>query len=432
MQSIKGFVGIQSLVGKNLATVYPLGELSTYSLTFSRSFGEYSDSAIPGYQLHTAASVDSVAGSIPLTQAQATHILTVAKWFETYAAGKTGTYSKVALLNAALTQFQSNTNTWSAGDLATNGDQYLPEWIQWTNTDGNGSTIKIWFSDTAFQNEYDGFEIVVIPPVNAVDDFFKDTATLQAEIAAFTPVKAIEKVNTARGKVPETVLRVKNFLYTAPTFPNTQISTDWYVLVYGAAGDNDDQIKAALIAYIRAHTTHTDAEWAAILPDLWKSTEFVVIPRWDLVAIPDLTSNAGLYLPAVKPADAIAKAITYSDYDATNVNANLEIVASYYKSLMLEIVGGPYNRNAKSQFTDYFGDYIAENTSSNDFDRMSKYTQDWSYLISSVLAVAETATTTSSGLPSNMAKTVRNGKLYISVVYDNVEYLVLAKSSFTS
>lgn len=432
MQTIKGFVGIQSLVGKDLGSDYPLGDLSTYSLTFSRSFGDYSDPAVPGYQLYVASSVDSAVGSIPLTQTQATHILNVAKWIETYAAGKTGTYSKVTMLNGVLSAFTGLTNSWSAGDLVTNGDQYLPEWVQWTNTDGNGSTIKIWFSDTSFQNEYDGFEIVVVPPVDAIDDFFKPIATVQTEISAYTHVKAIEKVNTARGKKPETVLRVKNFLYSAPVFPNTQVSTDWYTLVYGAAGDNDDTIKAAIIAYIRAHTTHTDAEWAAVLPDLWRTTEFIVVPRWDLVAIPDLTSNAGVYLPVINPADAIAKAITYTGYDTTNVNANLQIVSSYYKSLMLEVVGGPYNRNAKNKFTDYFADYISENTASNDFDRMSQYTQDWSYLLSSVLAVAETATVSSSGLPANMGKTVRNGMLYITFSYDNVEYLVLAKSSLTA
>ena len=33
------------------------------------------------------------------------------------------------------------------------------------------STVKIWFSDTAFRNQFDEYETVV-PPITTLDDFF--------------------------------------------------------------------------------------------------------------------------------------------------------------------------------------------------------------------------------------------------------------------
>lgn len=42
-------------------------------------------------------------------------------------------------------------------------------------------------------------------------------------------------------------------------------------------------------------STHTIDEWVKILPELFKHNEFVIIPRWDLYAIPIGVVTAGVH-----------------------------------------------------------------------------------------------------------------------------------------
>lgn len=75
-----------------------------------------------------------------------------------------------------------------------------------------------------------------------------------------------------------------------------------------------------------------------------------------------------------------------------------------------------------------YPDYIPVASTSPDFSRMQKKTRDWVLFLDDLVIVAEVATVLTT-LPKDMRRTIRNGKLFISAVFDEVNYMVAAKSN---
>ena len=435
MLKVKGFVEIQSLINLSTGTISPLGEMSTVSQTYTNQLGKFSDPSIPGFNLNVTCSVNTSGVIQQITQAVATHILTISNWLVTYAsqsAQLTG-YPAINLLNSLeLAQATSMANI-SCGNIVTNGSIWMPEWVSWTNiniTDANSPyVIKVWFSDNSFQSEYDEFSITVVPPVASVDDFFQTPSLFEAEINSITPSQVMTAVSSAKGKNPETYLEVVTFPYVIPNSTLT-VPTNWYVLIYGIAGNNTDSIKQAIISYIAKNSTRTQAQWQVILPSLFTNTEFTIVPRWDKIAIPNLSIQTGLYSPIVSPNECIGFATTnIPNYSSTQISSYLQIVSSNYKSLMLLVVGGPTNVNSQYLLSGLFPDYTDLGTNSTDFARMSTTTQQWCLLLNQLLLAAETMTA-SSDIPTGLQRIVRNNFIYASAQFNNVQYLVSAKINF--
>lgn len=64
-----------------------------------------------------------------------------------------------------------------------------------------------------------------------------------------------------------------------------------------------------------------------------------------------------------------------------------------------------------------------------DFNRMSKKTQDWSYMINNLLRIAEDETARNN-LPINTRMITRAGVTYASQTMDGILYLVATKENF--
>lgn len=430
MQKIKGFISIKTLINNAIGIVSPLGETTTYASTFSKERGEYFDASAPEISLITTYSADESGNPTTLQTTIATHILTVAKWVINYGRTTQNTFTPSELRNALLISFPGSIVNPQCGLTDTNGDISLPQWVSWENNNNGNYQIKIWFSNAAFVQQYDESDIVVIPPVDNVNVFFNEPAALQTLVNSRTVGQFNDKVVLARNKNPETVTRVMTFNYTG--IANTAITfpTNWYVLVYGAAGDNNDSIRNAIINYILANSNYSRTQWQAILPDLFKQTEFTMLPRWDKYAIPNMTLKAGMYSPLVNAGEAItfAKA-KINNYPQLHIEQKTTVLSNPFKSLQLVVVGGNDNINSKFLLSDFFPDYISENTDSVDFSRMSVSTQNFCLMLNELLIEAERATDYSD-IPLTMRKVTRNGILYISQYYENVLYLVAARKNY--
>mgnify|MGYP000125471499 CR=1 FL=1 len=59
MKVIQGFVVVPHLINNSAGTIAPIGELSTYSRTFTKEKGEYRHGDYPEYQLVTFTSTDA-------------------------------------------------------------------------------------------------------------------------------------------------------------------------------------------------------------------------------------------------------------------------------------------------------------------------------------------------------------------------------------
>jgi hypothetical protein len=225
-------------------------------------------------------------------------------------------------------------------------------------------------------------------------------------------------------------MRTDEYDWHDPLQTSHLVATQWTVLIYGVAGNNIDSIKDALVAYILANTSHTQAEWTQIFPDIFKRTEVTLVPNWGNYAIPNRVVDTGIYSPFANLTAENAQLTAYaSSYPAAHINAHGHVFGHPYKSLAIGAIGSDQNRDNLYELVQIFPDFIAVSSQSTDFARMSQNTQGWAELLEQLLITAETMGPFTS-LPAGMTRLTRNGMLYAVASYGNIHYLVAAKYNF--
>lgn len=426
---LKGFVEIQALQSAMPGVISELGELSIWSLTFTKDKNEFGDPDIKGYQLVSTNYKDTTGDTTSPSVILVNQVIAIVQTAVAYAELHPMPLDAADLRATLSADFTAGVTSLKTGPLVSNGYIQLPEWIEWTSIAEAGAAVKIWLSDAAFSNQYDLFEITVIPPLENVDDFFQTPATVRAQLAAITPSQMMDGIQAAKNHNPETYIRTEGFNYVSPIAGEAPVRSDWSVLIYGIQGDNIDAIKDAIIAYVLAHSTHTQAEWEVLIPDLFKRTEFVILPRWDKIAIPDMAAQTGLYGSMTKPAGIgafVSGQVTF--YPASwVVEQNITVLPFPYKCLTLNAIAGPTNEGDAADLQTLFPDYLPLPSTSLDFNRMVAKTQGWLLLMEKMLIVAEdlSAYTT---LPESIHLVYRDNVAYLSAFYNNVNFLVALKA----
>lgn len=430
MKHLKGFVTISQYINNTPGVIAPLGELSTWSATYTKEKGEYQYSEVPGYKLISFKSVDdTLSEEVPIDPVLGKQTLEVVRASVAYAVANIRPYDSLDFRNTLLAEFFDRISDLNFGNFVDNGTIALPEWISWSSLETGGDTVKVWTSDASFRDQYDEYSITVIPPLDILDDFFGTYHTVVPKLQERTLADLSDIIQITKNTHPETYLRILNFDFMNLLSPTLKYSTNWAVLVYGKNGDNIDAIKDAIVEYVIENSTHTREEWEAILPDLFKRTEFTILPRWDKMSIPNLTELAGLYSSILNPAECVDFAKANIDfYPVEHIEANSVIMPYDFKAISLVVITGSTNIEGKQSLVELFPDYIPVPTSSIDFSRMQLATREWSLFLQELLITAETATQFTT-IPINMRRIVRSGKLFITGVYDNVNYLVAARSN---
>jgi hypothetical protein len=421
---LKGFVEIEALQSAAPNVVSPIGEMSTWAMTYTKDKNEFTDPAVAGYRLLATNYIDSVNGPEVPTSELITQVIDVVRRVMVYATTNPLPYNVDDYHNTLIADLFNTVSNLRFGPLRTNGYIQIFDWIEWDSATIPGTRVKIWLSDAAFASQYDLFDIVVIPPIPNIDDFFLIPNAVRNKIAAITPSQMMESIQAAKNRNPETYIRSEVFNYHSPILSDPQTPTTWNVLIYGYQGDNIDSIKDALVAYILAHTTHTEDEWKAIFPDIFKRTEFVFLPRWDLMSIPNLTVQAGMYRSILDPHEAVTYAKASVDfYPQEWIDQHLEILPYDYKAIMLEVITGSNNVEGIDSLLTVFPDYLPVSTSSPDFNRMTQATQEWILILEQLLIVAENLDSYTT-VPEEVRVVIRSNKKYVSAYYNNVNYLV--------
>jgi hypothetical protein len=439
---LKGFINNNTFLDAAPGATSTIGELSTQSSTFSTTKAEYfNESVAPDLTFVSFTSNDSANGNVAVPSNLAAQVLQIAAWVyaQTQAVPNPGEIAQATILAGLLNQFQTSAQNFTAGNMVTDGTYWVPEWIQWENTTdptygsiatGNTNLVKIWFVDNSFQEEYDQYQIVVVPPMATLNNFFTPSANVQALLDAQTFVDTMTAIQTARAGNPETIIVGETYDYVDPTNANNLIPTNWTVLIYGPAGNNIDSITTAIINYILANSTYTQAQWTAILPSLFKQTEFTLIPMWDQYAIPNRSTINGIYSPIANPSRALSMmASVAQSYPSAHINSNTCVQTYPYKCVPVISCGSPNNANDAFQLEDVFPDLLAVSSQSTDFSRMATTTQQFFLLLGNMLIAAETLTQYGN-VPAGMSVLTRNGIFYLVVTFNNINYLMVCKSNF--
>lgn len=406
--------------------VADFGEISTWSLTYTKERGEYHDPNVPGYRLVSARSFDTELGEIEAPQTLINETIDMALKTIQYVTQSLRPYDVEDFRNTLLALFYARAYNINIGPFYNGDTLALPEWISWVSTEHDNTFVRIWFTDKAFADQFDEYQTTIIPPLDNLDDFFLLPGEVKTRLEAVSFTDLMNKVQDAKDYHPETYIRSLSFDYIPPN-GSEPIPTRWTILIYGIAGDNIDSIKDAFIDYVLANSTHSRTEWERIMPNLFKRTEFILLPRWDKYSIPNLFIEEGLYSSLSDPLEVIAFCkynVPY--YTEIHVERNITILPHDYKAITICIVNGNANVEGKEKFNLLFKDYIPVPSTSLDFNRMSPSTREWLLTLQEMLVLAETMDQFTS-LPRKFRRIFRENQLYISVVIDNVHYLMLSK-----
>lgn len=430
MKVIQGFVTFNRFVNNTPGQTSMIGELSTWSRTYSKEKGEYTDSTIPGYMLTTFKVVDNDSQMmVPLTESEVKEVLEIVREMELYGQRNTRPYDPVDFRNSLLASFFGRISDLDIGNFVDNGEISVPETLNWVSTTNGGNAVKIWLTDASFSDQYTDFSITVIPPVQVIDTLVGEFSVAKKEVEARSIAQMGDIIQAKKLEHPETYVRIYTFWLHNKHDIRQKVETHWPVLIYGKNGDNIDAIKDAITEYIRMNSTAPEQIWEFVLPDLFKRTEFVFVPRWDKLAVPNMTEISGLYSSMLNAPECIAfvkNNITF--YNPSYTELNISFMAYPYKQVTLLVVNGEKNMDNKKTIQVMFPDYIPVASTSLDFSRMQKRTREWVLFLDDLVIMAEKATPLTT-LPKHMRRTIRQGKLFISGVFEEVNYMVAAKSN---
>lgn len=430
MYSTKSFCNVFAFASNQPGVTSPIGEITTYAKTFTKELAYFHHTTIDGYDLlNFSSNTDGVKKAMP--QSNVDQAIALVHEAVRITLGTSGElYHDEMLLSIKTKAEQLNANTVNIGPMVNAGEWWVPEWISWTDAGTvDANTHKVWLSLDAFKAQYTDFEIVVVAPFDNLDIFFNPGSVVETQVKAITPTQMMERAETAKGGFPETILRSDPYQFRDPLNSARVFDTYWTVLIYGPAGNDPDIIRDTLVTYILANSTHTREEWAVILPDIFKRTEFVFAPFWDKYAAEQRVFDQGIYSPISDQARPRSWLISQAyGYTSAHITSYAQVMAFPYRSLQIPVIGHIENRDGKFRITDHYPDFINTGTDTTDFGRMSIPTQEWAMVMMELIIMAEKLDV-STDLPRGMYRIKRGTKTYVAQTHNRVLLLVLAKSN---
>ncbi|MDD2879765.1 MAG: hypothetical protein PHQ58_04965 [Rhodoferax sp.] len=431
---IKGFVTIESLIRNTVNEVSPIGEISTYSLTYAEDKGIYAGGTDNQLRFYSFACHYDDGTVVEVPAAFRQQIFEVTQWLHDSASSDSEIVSPNALAEKLQTNFATKINAVESGALIEYSPGLkFPERLTWTNlTPATGdpsddNKITLWFSDSAFADQYDEYKVIIVPPIDDIDSFFQNKIVIQSLLDTNTLGKVLTKIQEIKNDHPETILTSEN--YSRLMADGSKVNTTWMVLIYGKRGYDADVIRGAIRDYIAKNTLRREAEWRVIFPDIYKNSEFYLYPRWHALAIPERLLYSGTYSAII----SLDKELTYlkerhPELTSAHILKNAQAFSCNYKSVAVSVVGGLNNRGGQSSISQVYPDLISVPFTDTLFEMMSLDTRNWIVEIENMVIVAETATNYTS-IPLRMKKLNRNGILYISQRLGEHDYLVACKPS---
>lgn len=430
MYHLQGFMVINGLIDNSLNTVSPLGELSPQSRSYSREIGIYSDHEYDDVRLFTFYSVEDNKKK-PLSDELAKHLLALGEWLSKESLLLKIDDSRASFIQKLNTEYLSRITVLQVGKMVTNGKYWLPEYITFQlNADTRKNRYKIWFADESFQNQYDKYEIEVIPAIVNVDDFHKGVEKVKQVLTEHTVENLHNRVNKVADEKPYTYILSRTYDYINPKDQSEHIPTSWTIIIYGEAGKNADTIRDALADWVLANSDFPRKDWEPLIPDMFIPTEFYLCPFWTKFATENLQLRGGIYSPTIPYRETIPYCQrTMFGYQEDHLKENVAVFDSIFKSIAVAACGHPKNRLLPKEFEKAWPDYCNIYTTSRDFNRISPETQEFILFMNKLFVEAETLTPDSEVL-QEFTRVQRGTMYYLTGQFAGVTYLVPIRWNF--
>jgi len=428
MLIIKGFIALPNFVNNEKFATNVVGELTNHARTYSKDQTTYVNHTLYGDVELVSFLAQENGIDVRISSDFSNHILTVSQLAHELA-------STEATLDS--TEFQSI--VWSTlgskvseliigGWITTSGGKRYPKSLTWTyatnyNTDNR---ITVWFANDAFISEFDSFQHVVVRTFDA-DDLFLTYSELSSKYTS-TQSQKYDLINEYNQKHTFTKMVDYSYVWTDRLDPELKLTLSCVVLIHGAAGFGDDQIKRAVQDDLLNNSIHSKGEWFDLAPDLFRNNEFILIPTWDNSKLTSGIQSGVLDINrAVKLADMFCPF-----YSQDHVDGNIELVTCTYRYLPLVIVAGDANIEEGNTFTKVHSTYIPVGSESPDFGKMAPDTGAFALKLNSAMVLAESLSQFTP-LPSGYGRVERDGLTFITFSANfDIEYYVLTRVSYNS
>lgn len=427
MITVKGFYSAPKFNSNvnNVTAVF--GELTQYASTFSRDYKTFAKGLSQiNFCLFSCKEADTkVDMNLELTDVACE----IGDWMYQIGNNISNSNNKADVISMLTSAFGLRIANVNVGDLVSDTHRRMPKWVSWESSAGaNVYHFKIWLSSLDFETNYDEFEIFVVPPVDFIDKLFQPYPDLLVELSRNNISVIHDRMVEIRNKFPETIVGTEMVELIDRTNTNNRTQIGWTTLVYGPAGDTTDRKKDAIIKYIANHSTNAENEWRLLMPDLFNNTCFYIVPRWDRFAITPRLAMPGIHSPVVNAMENYnyVKGITSSFVSAAHLEANLETTIHRYKDLSINVVGSQHNRLGLFKFTDYFADYLAQESMNEDFNRMAQDTKEITNLLTYLFMKIDNFQNDPS-LPGAIRFIEKYNKRFLVGKFRNIEYFVLMK-----
>ncbi len=432
MLTVKGFLSLAKLKDNGTGATAVFGEITNHCRTYAKDVKEYSVETYAGLELLVFSAKDNTApGTIGIPHRD--RLLEIGNYIFEQGLVITAQWRIQDFISTFETRFAGFVSEITCGPLSSDGTRRMPEWIKFRLTIAGSPelSVKLWLRNSAFESQYDEYDIVIVPPVDRIDDLLLAAGQVQNLLENRPMDRVMELVEEAKAKKPDTVTVAQTVKWHNPAQLNNFITLNWFAIVYGPKGNTTDLINTAITDYIASHSAESVDEWKIILPDLFRNTHFVIFPRWDKYAIPNRTSIAGIYSPILTGEESLLFAKSkLPQWTLAHVTSALQITHHPYRSVGLIVVGGPDNRNNLFKLSDVVTDYIGVEAAHEDFNRQSELTKQWVTMMGNLLRAAENLTT-SLDVPAGMRVVERDGLTFVSQKLDNIEYMVAARFNYT-
>lgn len=422
--NIQAFVSIPSLANNNPDAVAVIGELSTDARTYAIDKQYVAADAQPGIELVIFSATtnnvkrsnvdaafcapaltlikkikDSYDGTIPLTQFITANV-----------------DSKFSAVTVSNTVLQSGVN--------------LPRAMKFTHSDNGTVAFELWFANADFMKEYEGTEIKVVPPCFPVLGLYSTYEVAKKAVDDTTFLTLVEQEEKTRNNAPYTNKTVYQLKWNDPSDLTKQFTTNWVILGYGKQSTRTDLVLKAIREYLVANSTFTVDEWKRYLPDIKTIDTFVLIPRWDRVALTAGPGLDSLYNPIVRH-KTMADKVTLISPDRTSdeVNNFLEYFTILYRNLGILAISGNGNADGRLYFGAMFPDYTVIDFNDNNINRLSARTQSIIRTVE-LLARAAEIDDGSRALPTGITRNMISGVVFLEKADDQIVYRMVTRTSY--
>lgn len=436
---LKGFFSMPGLADNtNNSAVARFGELSTHSKTFTRDEKNFVNNAYPNVELVSFKLVDEGGSPVTPSTAFVAKLLAIGNWlYNQHVSGNVPTNAnKEAFINSIIAEHNGISDV-EIGQIV-NGittSRNLIDYISLSLSDNDKKyNIKIWCSDSKFREQYEDFIIYTIPPIGVIDDLHTNLLSLSNLLSEYPASVIMDKANELAAGLPYTKLVNIALTWHDPENSKVTHKTFWYFVVHGDMGLDEDNLKNAVREYISQNSDKTN--WDKVYPELYSENEFIILPMWENIALPDGSASVGLYSSMLNHGELVdiaKKRIPTGYAQITNIdtfiNKYLRTLSVYYRGMQVLAIGNPSNSGSYFDLRTKFPDYTCVNSTDTDFSRMEPLTREFITALNTALEYARTMSTNSVA-PAGFNKITRGTRYYLTFNVQGHYFLVLLKASY--